>query len=100
MEAQEVSTFTPGPWTADGCVVETDHDPDVALTGDKARWVYDPIADEAVQRANARLIAAAPDLLEALMAIVHEVDQGEQLPYIASFILPKARVAIAKAGAS
>jgi hypothetical protein len=48
---------TPGPWVADGCVVNYDAQlPAIAVcVRHNAEW-----------EANARLIAAAPDLLDAL----------------------------------
>ncbi len=57
---------TPGPWTPDGCVVETDNGFDVAVTGDGMIFNFDPTRE--VGEANARLVAAAPDLLEACEA--------------------------------
>jgi hypothetical protein len=45
--------------------------------------------DDAETQANARLIAAAPDLLEALRAMLEDDDHGEACS--------KARAAIAKA---
>ena len=48
------SKFTPGPWYVDGTFVTNDEDLDICSMGDVA-W-----------EANAHLIAAAPDLYEAL----------------------------------
>lgn len=63
---------TPGPWSTD----EADHDApyqDITICGGRHRricsvWIDDaPVHDyNAEQKANARLIAAAPELLEAL----------------------------------
>ena len=65
-------THTPGPWYE----AQDEHDPDILMVTTKERTEqnYAPIANIDVhfslafdeeQRANARLIAAAPDLLEA-----------------------------------
>jgi hypothetical protein len=63
----KTSKHTPGPWNVNGM-----HD-----NGTPEVWVYDDKADQLVARvicetkrheANARLIAAAPDLLEACKA--------------------------------
>lgn len=66
---------TPGPWTTD----EDDHDApyqDIKIKAGNHRtvctvWIDDaPVRDfNAEQQANARLIAAAPELLEALQVI-------------------------------
>ena len=67
---------TPGPWHAVGTQVETESD-DVAdiCTCEPALFGQDKLPrDYAEQCANARLIASAPDLLEALqtcMAALH-----------------------------
>ncbi len=55
---------TPGPWVADGCVIEHFDAPlkfDIAVTRQHLIWTPDTEHAEA----NARLIAAAPELLEA-----------------------------------
>ena len=71
-----MSKHTPGPWTTD----EADHDEpyqDIRIQAGKRGicrvWIDDaPVHDyNAEQRANARLIAAAPDLLEALKALLN-----------------------------
>ena len=46
--------------------------------------------------ANARLIAAAPELLEALTALLHKIDIPQQAMGLAADIY-RARAAIAKA---
>ena len=56
---------TPGPWSCDWT---SNHAHDYRLTRPSGRPlpIYAPGNDHSQQRANARLIAAAPDLLEAL----------------------------------
>jgi len=69
-----MSTHTPGPWTADwlkergkyaGCT-------GIAPTAGPP-LAYLPPGREDVQKANARLIAAAPDLLGAAKLALHEM---------------------------
>ena len=62
--------YTPGPWVSDGLKVEGDaqtHMHDIALV--ECLRVFDAGCEEA--KANARLIAAAPELYEALEALFH-----------------------------
>lgn len=85
-----MSAHTPGPWSADaeGCeIFSPSANGRVAMVGERS--------DIEVERANARLIAAAPDLLTSLekMLEVYWQDDGETPP---QFILA-ARAAIAKA---
>jgi hypothetical protein len=56
---------TPGPW---GCVYTSFHAHDYRLTKPNGETlpINAPCNDRSEQRANERLIAAAPDLLEAL----------------------------------
>lgn len=76
--------FTPGPWyivcppwDKTGCVVATDEDPHGAKiicdTGEMA-WQDHTQADIREWEANARLIAAAPDLLAACEAFVKWIE--------------------------
>ena len=83
--SNEVATgFTPGPWVADmqdghrmdrhlGPIVRTAYRPPVQDLGDVVAFVsYEsaPGGDGKECQANARLIAAAPDLLAALQTLV------------------------------
>jgi hypothetical protein len=72
MEGQ-VSGFTPGPWSitdrGDLFRIRNDNDEVVATTDDGGHPV-DEIFDYDTQRANARLIAAAPELYEALTRLL------------------------------
>ena len=100
-----MSKHTPGPWDTD----ERDHDEPLQNIKIKAGrhhtvctvWIDDaPVRDfNAQQWANARLIAAAPDLLEALEGLLcwcqgYEADKLN--PHAFSYIR-SARAAIAKA---
>jgi len=62
-----------------------------------AQMTYGRI-DEKTAKANARLIAAAPDLLEALGDLIEDAEKQMANPsYHMPFSLPKAKAAIAKA---
>jgi hypothetical protein len=76
-------TYTPGPWFYDGeCFICSDG-PDIASVVKAATgW-----------EANARLIAAAPDLLVALVRLFDAADQNE----VTFADMNVARAAIAKA---
>lgn len=99
---------TPGPWTTD----KADHDApyqDIKIKAGKHHtvctvWIDDaPVHDfNSLQEANARLIAAAPDLLEALRKVValwdhHASAHGDGIIYP---LHEAARAAIAKAEAA
>ncbi len=86
-----MSKHTPGPWQW------TQHfDPTISIYkngfGQIAR-LYDSSAGTG--KANARLIAAAPDLLDALEDLLHEVGFGRVITETTAST--KARAAIAKA---
>ncbi len=89
---------TPGPWSAteaSGHVVDAGGAP-VAVTAGLANG---PWATE--YRANARLIAAAPDLLEALIAITNQLERiGDTREHKDGAFIRDARAAIAKATGS
>lgn len=86
---------TPGPWSVDGNVIRGDAKSNgsvsVACILDVA-YPYGRWAGESAQ-ANARLIAAAPELLEALQLLLEQDDNGEDEIWVRN----KARDAIAKA---
>jgi hypothetical protein len=88
----EKATYTPGPWRAEGwknVVVNLPTGETIALCpGPK----YAPLG---VFQANAALIAAAPDLLEALEKLV--VAMEDELPVGGSDETRAARAALAKA---
>jgi len=84
---------TPGPWVADGPVVEDFNAPmrpDIAVCATGMIVSLPPDGDEA--RANACLIASAPDLLAALEAVVSRLNRLGDADY-----LYRARAAIARA---
>ncbi len=86
-----MSKHTPGPWQW------TQHfDPTISIYKDgfgQIARLYDSSAGTG--KANARLIAAAPDLLDALEDLLHEVGFGRVITETTAST--KARAAIAKA---
>lgn len=95
--------YTPGPWkafnaswsetfiTAPGfdhaiCCLDINHATEESQESDSEQMA-----------ANARLIAAAPELLEALQEMLHIMEQHEQLSGCECSIGDEARSAIAKA---
>lgn len=89
---------TPGPWKAfpsdpaDGA--ECYYLTAVELRGEIA-CIYGPQRDE--QEANARLIAAAPELLEALEGLLAHLGPDGYIPNAGGTATERARAAIAKA---
>jgi len=81
---------TPGPWSADECrsgfAVYAYKSGDVVVRTEDEEGRYGAIDNEA----NARLIAAAPELLEALIGVVKVADRATQE-------FDKARAAISRA---
>ena len=87
---------TPGPWTQDRNVIED------AAGNEIARVSYER---SGYVQANARLIAAAPDLLEALRALTNAERDYASDPCLATRVqmdaaLASARAAIAKGGSN
>jgi len=83
---------TRGPWELDGIAV-AGSDPrvgDVCLMGEPAQYAGDTARMCDNWEANARLIAAAPSMLEALETVVNDYTA-------APWVLDKCRAAIAKA---
>lgn len=85
--------FTPGPWTVEGREIKGPQDSGVCVARIPEWGILADVPDQGP--ANARLIAAAPDLLEALGSLV-AICENEGFPHLGN-ILPKARAAIAKA---
>ena len=97
-----MSKHTPGPWEANGYhirqrVTGTRSIAEVAYTGPHHTPPHEyPKSCRLVDEANARLIAAAPDLLEALEAIMGS-DLFEWNGSAAFWLQDKVKAAIAKA---
>lgn len=68
MTTQTEVKHTPGPWLKSGCVVLS-NDEDRGMRFATAERVRGRNPEE--QEANARLIAAAPELLEAIKELIH-----------------------------
>ena len=86
-----MSAHTPGPWVLNGVMALDTRLWIVSIPGEQARI---EVADYSTEsESNAHLIAAAPDLLEALEALVKvDAEDGADDEY-----LRVARAAIAKA---
>lgn len=65
---------TPGPWTHYDDSAASVHRHDIVAKGKTVARVYCTQGDELEDAANARLIAAAPEMLEALQGIEHFSD--------------------------
>ena len=88
-----LSTYTPGPWAVNGREVNGPPDSGVIVARLPEWGILADCPDQAP--ANARLIAAAPDLLERLEELL---EYSENLR--GSGVYDRARAAIAKASAS
>lgn len=92
------SEYTPGPWHVapmSPTWVGTKYSEHIASTD-----TFDT-EDEDEQKANARLIAAAPELLEALIAITNQLERiGDTREHKDGAFIRDARAAIAKATGS
>ena len=99
------NTHTPGPWTVESCRNE-DGSPFLSISGQGpfGAWLADiqpasvngkPLGVTQRDEANARLIAAAPDLLSALIGMMNRYGDKTEHPFCDSSI--SARAAIAKA---
>jgi hypothetical protein len=89
-------SHTPGPWTAIGAFIENRHS-GIAVCKTMCRLNDEghfPVESEA--DANARLIAAAPDLLESLKAMLDDFC-GYDMDKFDKELAAKAEAAIAKA---
>lgn len=67
-DSKVIGKHTPGPWTVNGCRVECESGAMVAGVFDGQLSANDH--SKGIELANANLIAAAPDLLEALEAAI------------------------------
>ena len=89
---------TPGPWHIDenGSSISSDAVTDLALlnmVNVRFSWGGSDFATKSHRMANARLISAAPDLLEALKKMLDVWEHGG----IATYPIGEARAAIKKA---
>ena len=101
-----MSAFTPGPWgttqATGGQTVSGPLGVSIAWCGANASFGYGEtsyVISEAEARANARLIAAAPELLEVALSL-QELDDGLSAlgtPLLGSKLRAKIDAAIAKA---
>ena len=93
-----MSTFTKGPWVVDGNVIRGDHQRNGSVTVACVLDVAYPYGRRAggSTQPNARLIAAAPDLYEALKELI-DMDVAYQRGQKVSDAVDKARAALAKA---
>lgn len=82
---------TPGPWRRVDCYIYGGPPGTGSHVADASP--FGPMADAGVADANARLIAAAPDLLAALEALMHTTE--DDLHYLD--VCQRARAAIRKA---
>lgn len=67
-------SHTPGPWKAEEYLDHNDN-PCVAVMGSDGEMVYVETHATAEDRANARLVSAAPELREALELVMTKVDK-------------------------
>ena len=96
-----MSKFTPGPWRVAG----EDKNFVYALSQSGANSFWAHVQSAGIDRitenekaANARLIAAAPDMLEALTALLARFDDNPELSELIGRVeIERARAAIAKA---
>ena len=85
------TNHTPGPWHANGTMI-------VGKLGKRNQYVADALRDVGVEtcKANARLIASAPELLAALQAIVQLTETYSSTGLSFAVINTTAREAIAR----
>lgn len=93
-----MKAHTPGPWVIEAApngynYIRAKHRAEIAIMGSE-----NMLADDSSAASNARLIAAAPDLLAALDAITYYFQQYEK-DDSAKRLFEVARAAIAKASA-
>jgi hypothetical protein len=84
---------TPGPWQSSGTAVYAENGREILFGAHNTR---SGDADE--RRANARLIAASPDLLAAARWMLALIDGGEPMPKPGDEVTEALAAAIAAAG--
>jgi len=93
-----MSKHTPGPWTAcdnNGYSIWRITAPKYRAES-ASRTVAEVVGDSAETEANARLIVAAPEMLEALRMFLAYNDQGAPLHFDTDTMWAKARSVVAK----
>lgn len=95
-----MSKHTPGPWAVNRYITSGNQSLGFHITGPRDGSVSPVCVGEDTGYgeidANARLIAAAPDLLVALRSIVEEVD-GPGRPFSSDSYLPSHLIQVARA---
>lgn len=107
------TTFTPGPWTFSRWnefgdmrfyIAQADGAPHTPQLSDVATLIAETTSNEwqSIQEANAKLIAAAPELLAALQAALPFIDDAGDIAqfYPDSSATDKCRVAVKQAHAA
>ena len=84
-----MNTHTPGPWVNDGL----NGSERIDINAESGFYIAEVIGSMTAQEANAHLIAAAPDLLEALETLVKQAEGHKAV----GAYWDEARAAIAKA---
>ncbi len=84
-----LSEYTPGPWQLDGGYL-SDADGQTIVHNIEPSWVPGAWANDPLATANAHLIAAAPELYEALLYIVTSNDLTTKAAKAAHSALAKA----------
>jgi hypothetical protein len=84
-----MNKHTPGPWKTHGNIIEGTDDETIAYV-----TTYNTLTPK--QKANVRLIAAAPDLLAALQGLLRGIFDGPDEAN-AAMLIAKARDAVNKA---
>lgn len=105
MKTKKNSMHTPGPWTVKPRERDGHADTIIAPNGRAFVQVGTHEAEEQVldyphentQTANARLIAAAPELLEALKVALYELEEIAERPNARRYAAEASRAALAKA---
>lgn len=88
---QTAASHTPGPWSYRG---RDGNGARPVVSSESANMIVATLSYGPEGEANARLIAAAPDLLAELAALVHDIEVGIT---VTDGMLADARAAIAKA---
>lgn len=92
---------TPGPWTQLKWDRSPESQPDIEISSDHHPYwlagVGSPSSDPETVEANARLIAAAPELFETLLRVVKKIDDASGQPSFTANESAEINALIAKA---